>query len=64
MIDMQLLRTAVAGIGFASAAAVLVAVMILAIAAGVRERRRHHAAIPAVPAQRATATQRREPVLR
>ena len=33
MIDTQLLHTAVAGIGIASAAAVLVAVMILAIAA-------------------------------
>jgi hypothetical protein len=61
MIDMQLLHTAVAAIGFASAAAVLVAVMILAIATGVRDRRRHHVAIPARPA---TATAHREPVLR
>lgn len=64
MIDMQLLHTAVAGIGIASAAAVVVAVMILAIAAGVRDRRRHHAAILAVQTRPATTVTRREPVLR
>jgi hypothetical protein len=64
MIDMQLLHTAVAGIGFASAAAVLIALMIIAIAAGVRDRGRHHAAIPATSARPVSTTARREPVLR
>ena len=63
MIDMQLLHTAVAGIGIASAAVVLMAVLILAIAASVRDRRRHHAPIPAVQTRPATTT-RREPALR
>ena len=74
MIDMQLMHVALAGIGIASAAAVLVAVLILTIAAGLRDRRRHHAGTPAGPPVASqpvagqpagnTATARREPALR
>lgn len=64
MIDMQLMHMALAGIGIASAAAVLVAVLILTIAAGLRDRRRHHAGTPASPPLSNTATAPREPALR
>ncbi|HEX9064517.1 MAG TPA: hypothetical protein VF843_05380 [Streptosporangiaceae bacterium] len=64
MIDLQLLNTALAGIGFASAAAVLVAIMIIATAAGLRGRRRSQPGSPVSPAVRTSVSAPREPALR
>jgi hypothetical protein len=62
MIDTQLMHSALASIGIASAAAVLVSVLIIAIAAGLRGRSRRH--VGTSVSSPAAASADRQPALR